>query len=183
MRRLTARCGAAGAIVLISLVATAGCGGDTRRAGTAPTVPSPSATTATGAALVPMPVAGRARRAYVTRVDRICGRMDPERNRAREDARGGLPEVARRYDDSIALGARELQMIQAITPPRGDERALRANVFGVIARQLAVRRRIHTALVARDLSAVTSLQAQLDELTRSLVGFARGYGFKVCGTD
>ena len=168
------------------MILVAGCGGDTRRAGQAPVQP-PTATPAQAAApagpLVAARVTDPERRAYIARIDRICSRFDPARNRAREDASGDVAEVARRYDESIAVGARELREIEAVRPPHGDSAALRANVFDVIARQLELRRRIHVALVAREAGTVTALQAQLDALSHSLVGFARGYGFTICGTD
>ena len=39
------------------------------------------------------------------------------------------------------------------------------------------------ALAATDVAKLQTLRAQLDSLTESLLGFARGYGFQVCGED
>jgi hypothetical protein len=169
-----------------------GCGGDQRRAsesgidGTGSVTARPvAATTAVGPleAAVSAPVTNPARRVYIARVDRICGRIDPERNKEREDSNGALNDVARRYLVASVLSARELHEIEAIAPPRGDARALKTNVFDVIVRQLAIRKQIHLALLERDLTTVQARQSGLDDLTRLLAGFARGYGFTVCGTD
>ena len=168
----------------------AGCGGEPRRAETVKTVtqasPAP-ATTATGP-VVPAKATDPVRRAYIARVDRICAHLDPERGSARERVgksgdRGDAEEAAVAYDDSIALGEKQLRQIEAVRAPSRDRAPLEANVFGVIRRQLAVRRKIRAALAAHDLTQLTTLRRQHDDLTRSLVGFARGYGFQVCGED
>jgi hypothetical protein len=170
----------------LALLALTSCGADSRRASQqnvrertqASTVPA----TGTGP-IVPARVTDPARRAYIARVDAVCKRLDPERNGAREKAAGDTAQVLKGYDDSIGLGASQLRDIEAIKPPPGDAAALHANVFDVIRRQLAVRRQISTALANGDSAQVQTLQRQLDDLTRSLTGFARGYGFQVCGTD
>ena len=165
----------------------AGCGGEPRRAETVRTVtqasPAP-ATTATGP-VVPAKATDPVRRAYIARVDRICAHLDPERGSARERVgeSGDAEKAAVAYDDSIALGEKQLREIEAVRAPSRDRAALEANVFGVIRRQLAVRREIRAALAAHDLTRLTTLRRQHDDLTRSLVGFARGYGFQVCGED
>jgi hypothetical protein len=178
---------AAGSALLLT-----GCGADQRRASessidaTAGVTARPVAATGTAGrfeATVSVPVTDPARRTYVARVDRVCGRIDPERNKEREDSNGALNDVARRYAVASVLSGRELREIEAITPPRGDAPALKTNVFDVIVRQLAIRKQIHQALLERDLASVEARQSDLDDLTRLLAGFARGYGFKVCGTD
>ena len=170
----------------------AGCGADQRRASessinaTGGVTARPVAATGTAGrsdAAVSAPVTGRARRAYVARVDRVCARIDPERNKEREDSAGALSDVARRYAVASVLGARELREIEAISPPRGDVRALKTNVFDVIVRQFAIRKQVHQALLEHNLATVRARQNDLDDLTRLLAGFARGYGFRVCGTD
>lgn len=179
--------GALPAIVLM----LAGCGGDGRRASessigeTSSTAAQPVAATGSpgpAEAMVSAPITSPARQVYIARVDRICGRLDPARSKEREDSGGGIDEVARRYVAATTLSADELRRIEGVAPPRGAARALRANVFGVITQQLAIRKQIHTALKARDLATLEARQAELDDLTRSLAGFARGYGFQVCGT-
>ena len=111
--------------------------------------------------------------------------MDPERNAAREQVATSADagQAAKTYDDTIAVGEGELWRIEALPVPPGDGGVLRANVFDVIRRQLAIRRQIRDALAAQDIAQLTSLRGELDSLTRSLTGFARGYGFKVCGED
>ena len=181
--RLVAVTAPLAAIVLLAV----GCGGDRNRAETMTTAaPAQAApTTTTSVPVVTANVTDPRRRAYIARVDRICAQMDPERNTARErtgqsaDARA----AASAYDDSIALGEAQLRRIRAVPVPPRDRDALEANVFGVIRRQLATRRQISAALAAGDLTRLRTLRARLDDLTRSLSGFARGYGFRVCGED
>ena len=167
----------------------AGCGGDARRADLGDTTTTTQAAVAarTGSAPAVSAVpATPARRSYVARVDSVCARMDPERNRARRHAEMAtdMAGTVKAYDDSISLGERQLRRIEAIPPPPGDAKLLRANVFDVINQQLAVRRQMRDALAANQgLSEVQQLRARLDDLTRTLVGFARGYGFQTCGED
>lgn len=180
------------AIAAASALLVTGCGGDQRR-GSEPSIGATATVTARPVAAVgpggkletpvSAPATDPARRAYIARVDRICGRIDPERNKEQEDSTGALSDIARRYVVASVLSADELREIEAITPPRGDARALRTNVFDVIVRQLSIRKQIHRAILARDLTTVEARQSDLDDLTRLLAGFARGYGFKVCGTD
>jgi hypothetical protein len=179
--------------VLLVAVGSAGCGGDTRRGesettttGTAaPEPPAAQGQAGTGRPVIAAKVTNPARRAYVARVDSICRRLDPERGK--EQARVGesaRPEEAvRAYDDTIALGWRELRQIEAIPTPPGEHELLRANVFDVIRRQLAIRRQISSALAETNVPQLRRLRAELDNLSRSLGGFARGYGFQVCGED
>lgn len=184
------RTGVASVLVLVSVFVLAACGGDTRRASEPSIGHGGTTALAASASLEPVvvaavssPVTNGARRAYIARLDAVCSRLDPERNRQRENASGDLAQVAGRYQDAIALGAGELREVESVTPPRGDARALRVNVFDVITRELAVRKLIHTALLAGNMTALETQQQRLDQLTGWLAGFARGYGFKICGTD
>jgi len=169
-------------------VLLAGCGGDKRRGEAEQT----EATSAPSAAATPAPSGERpqvtkvtdpARRAYVTRVDAVCGRIEPER--AKEQERVGTStepaEAVKAYEDSINLGWRELRRIEAIAEPPGDATLLEANVFDPIRGQLALRARIRGALAAADVPLLRRLRTELDNSTRALTGFARGYGFRVCG--
>jgi hypothetical protein len=175
-------------VVGVALLA-AGCGGDTRRAesetGGIATQPAPIPTTpSTGRApVVSAGVKDPVRRAYISRVDRVCGQLDPERNATRERVGSAADpgEAAKAYDEGTAVGSRQLRQLEAIPPPPGDGGALRANLFGPIATQLALRRQIRDALAAVDVARLRQLRAQLDNLTRTVVGFARGYGFRSCG--
>lgn len=180
---------AAGFLVALA----AGCGGDKRRAESETTgvathpapAPAPLHQGVTGGPVIATKVTDPARRAYVARVDSVCHRLDPERSTAQgrvgEQALPG--EAAKAYDDTIALGWRELRQIEAIPVPPGEQALLRANVFDVIRRQLTLRRRIGDALAAVDVPRLRQLRGELDNLARSLGGFARGYGFRVCGED
>ncbi len=126
-----------------------------------------------------------ARRAYVARVDAICSKIDPER--AREQERVGASsqptEAVKAYDDTIALGWRELRQIRALPPPPGDAALVKANIIDPVKGQLALRARIGNALAAADVPLLRQLRAELDNSTRALTGFARGYGFHVCGEE
>jgi hypothetical protein len=179
---------------LLVVLGAAGCGGDTRRgesetteAATAPAVPNAMAEGQAGAGgpVVATRVTDPARRAYVARVDSVCSRFDPERSRAQERVAGmSRPgEAAKTYDETVGLGRMELRQIEAIPMPPGEGELLQANVFSVIGRELAIRREIGRALAATDISQLRRLRSELDGLSRSLGGFARGYGFRVCGED
>lgn len=166
-----------------------GCGGDRRRAetesGEAPTrsgsVPAPE-TTHSGPVRVTK-VTDPTRRRYIASVDAICGKLDTER--ATQEERVGsahAPEdAARAYDDTVALGWRELKRIESIAPPPGDAALLRANVFDSVKEQLKLRARMSAALAETDVPLLRALRTELDNSTRALTGFARGYGFRVCG--
>ncbi len=171
-----------------ALALLAGCGGDVRRgesegAAQNATTQTSSTPTQTSTPVPVTPVRNPARRAYVARVDRVCSGLDPERNSARErvGSSADAQEAAKAYDDDIASGETELRQIEAIPVPPGEKQLVRTNVFDVIRRQLALRRQIRDALAAVDVPRLRSLRRQLDDLSRTLTGFAAGYGFKVCG--
>ena len=177
----------AGSIVLALL---AGCGGDTRRSESeggrtalTPTAQAP-AQSKPGPVVITK-VTDPARRAYIARVDRICSNLDTERNSARERVAGAADpqEASTAYEDTIATGEAELRRIQAVPAPPGEAQLLRTNVFDVIRRQLALRAEIRNTLPSLNVTRLQALQAQLDDLSRSVTAFARGYGFRVCGED
>jgi hypothetical protein len=178
------------AAVAISALALPGCGGDVRRAETTVTV-APSAQPVTHVKLPSGPAVSvrapsPARRAYLARADRVCARFDPKRNEARRRAAAEAADPAkatRSYDEGIKVGVAQLRALEAIPPPSGDRAALRANVFAPLRAQLALRRRVGTALSHGDAAVLRPLQRRIDDLTRALEGFALGYGFKSCGTD
>lgn len=183
LRPLALTCLVAGAGALLL-----GCGGDTRRGedegASAPATTSTQASTSAPTAPAPVAeVTDPARRRYVARVDRICRTLDPEANSAEErvGAATDAGEAAKAYGDDIKVGETEWRQITAVPVPPGEEQLLKANVFDVIRRQLALRREIRVALAAEDVPRLQSLRGELDNLTRSLVGFARGYGFRDCG--
>ena len=175
----------------LTLAALSGCGGDTRRGETEKSSPPAAHTTASaprrhGTATKNPPVATVAdprRRAYVVRTDRICRRFDPERNSERERVReaADLQGAEKAYEQGTALGNAELKRLEAVAPPPGDAAVLRANVFDPVRRQLALRTQIRTALAAVDLPRLRALRARLDDISRELSAFARGYGWRACG--
>ncbi len=174
--------------VAIAIPLLTACGGETGRAETSTTVAqTPDYGSGTQLATTPSTanVNDPARRAYIARVDGVCRKLDRERNAAREQAASGAETSAgtQAYDDSIALGWRQLHAIEAIQTPPGDAKLLRTNVYDVLRRQLAIRRQMGGALAETDVPQLQTLRTQLDSLTQSLLGFARGYGFRVCGED
>jgi len=108
----------------------------------------------------------------------VGGRTSREK---RVGASSGTAEAVKAYDDTIALGWRELRRIRAIPPPPGDAALLNANVFEPVRRQLALRAQIGKALGATDIPLLRRLRSELDNSSRALSGFARGYGFRACG--
>lgn len=180
----------AGIGVFLALAGLSGCGGDTRRGETETTSPAANRPAASaphrhGAAAKP-PVATIAdprRRAYVARTDRICRSLDSERNAERRRARDAadLQRAEKAYEQGTALGNAELKRLEAVAPPPGDAAVLRANVFDPVRRQLALRTQIRVALAAVDLPRLRVLRARLDDISRALSAFARGYGWRACG--
>jgi hypothetical protein len=170
------------------LVGLAGCGGETRRAETE-TESAASAVPATPPASAPVkrvPVAkvtDPRRRAYVDRTDKICSSLDPERSNARKRVgeSADIQGAVKAYEQDTALGSSELHRIEAVPPPPGDAALLRANVFDPIKRQLALRAEIRAALAAVDVPRLRVLRAELDNISRALSAFARGYGWRACG--
>lgn len=185
-----------GAFVAVAVTGLSACGGDRNRADEA-AGGSPSTTTAATTSSpattphVQLPkgpaVSARAtdpaRRAYIARADRVCARYDPKRNEARkrtgEAADAG--EATKAYDEGVKLATAQLRALEAIHVPASEAGVLRANVFEPLHAQLQLRHRIAPALAVNSVAEVRPLQRQLDGLSRSLEGFARGYGFHVCG--
>jgi hypothetical protein len=174
-------------LLSVAAVLVAGCGGEPQRAGegTVPNVatatqPAPETGAAPG---VSATVSDPARRAYIAGADRICERLDPKRNEARRRVgeAGDTAEAVKGYDEGISLAAQQLRELEAIPVPPRDRELMRTDVFDVLRQQLSLRQQVRAGLQAGDVALVEGLQTQLDDLTRSLQGFARGYGFRVCG--
>ena len=181
--RLLVLCGLA-----LALVAPSGCGGDKRRAegeSTATQTTHTAGTTSVGGqqSVPATAVTDPRRRAYIAKTDRICRSVDPERNTARERVgeSADTQEAARSYEEGTALGTSELKRLEAVPAPRGDDKLLRANVFGPVRQQLALRAQIRVALATADVPRLRVLRAELDNIGRALAGFARGYGWRACG--
>jgi hypothetical protein len=182
-------------LLLVAVIALlVGCGGDTGRAETegseattqqSGSQPSETQQHPSGGSVQVAKVTDPARRAYVARVDGICDKLDPERSREQErvGTAADTTEAVKAYDDTIALGWRELRQIRALPPPPGDVALVKANVIDPVKGQLVLRARIRDALAAADLPMLRRLRAELDNSTRALTGFARGYGFQVCGEE
>jgi len=170
-------------------VALSACGGDTRRAETEGGTVQTTQTTSTQApagghrSIPAAAVTDPRRRAYIAKTDRICRTLDRERETARERVgqSADTQEAAKSYEKETALGSSELKRLEAVPPPPGDAKLLRANVFGPVRRQLALRAQIRVALAAADVPRLRALRTELDSITRALTGFARGYGWRDCG--
>ena len=181
---------AAGLIAAIAAaVALVGCGGDSRRAETEPAgsnpVPAGSESPQAGrrAAVPVAAIADPRRRAYVRRTDRICSQFDNERNSERERVReaADVSGAERAYERGTVLGRSELRQLEAVPAPPGDDALLQANVFAPVRSQLALRAQMRTALAEVDLPRLRALRARLDDISRALSAFARGYGWRSCG--
>ena len=95
-----------------------------------------------------------------------------------------MAEASKAYDGRRSRSdGRSSAQIEAIPRPPGEEKLLKANVFEPIRGQLALRESIAKALAATDIQRLRLLRAELDNSTRTLTGFARGYGFSVCGEE
>lgn len=172
--------------VFLALAGLSGCGGDTRRGETETTSPAATSVPVRHGTAANPPVATIAdprRRAYVARTDRICRSLDSERNTERQRVREApdIQGATKAYEQGTVLGGEELKRLEAVAPPPGDAAALRANVFDPVRRQLALRAQIRVALAAVDLPRLRVLRAQLDDISRALSAFARGYGWRACG--
>jgi hypothetical protein len=177
-------------VLTVAAIIAAGCGGDPERAdegtvSTAATATQPAPATAGKQGAVSAPVSDPARRAYIARADRICERLDPKRDEARKRVgeSADTAEAVSAYDDGISLAAEQLRELEAIPVPPRDTELIRTNVFDLLRRQLALRREIRPGLEAGEVESVEGHQAEMDDLTRALQGFARGYGFRVCGVE
>ncbi len=182
-------------IILFAILVAAlvGCGGDRRRGETEGNETTSRSGAVAEAEMAPPTTPGEsvhvtkvsdpARRAYVAKVDAVCAQMDPERaeSQDRVGTSVDVAEASNAYDQTIALGRQELRRIEAIPPPPGEDRLMKANVFEPIHGQLALRESVAKALAATDIPRLRLLRAELDNSTRTLTGFARGYGFRVCG--
>lgn len=187
------RAGPIAAIAAIAAIAITlalgGCGGDTRRGeseSTGPTHAQPLTALPQGGRQAAVPVAAVTdprRRAYIRRTDSICGRYDKERNSERENVRDAtdLNGAESAYERGTVLGRTELRQLEAVPPPPGEGALLRANVFDPVRRQLALRAEVRKALSNVELPRLRALRAQLDDISRALSAFARGYGWRACG--
>jgi hypothetical protein len=177
-----------GLCVPLALAALAGCGAETRRAETETEAATTSvpATPASSSQPKNAPVAkvtDPRRRAYIASTDRICRSLDPERSTARKRVgeSADIQGAVKAYEQDTALGSSELRKIEAVPPPPGDAALLRANVFEPIRSQLVLRTKIRAALAAVDVPRLRILRAELDNISRALSAFARGYGWRACG--
>jgi hypothetical protein len=164
---------AAAAVVL------AACGGDARRAPVVQ-VTSPSVSVPPGTARVTDPERAR----YVRAVDAVCARDNPRREQAVADAEAA-PDVAgavKAYNDDITIAQGQLRGVSGVTPPPADRVLIRANVLDRLQQRIVLRRALRDDLSRSDAASAQRHRAQLDALTLTLESFARGYGFKVCGS-
>lgn len=172
--------------ISLSLAALAGCGAETRRAETETATTSVPAAPAPNSQPKNVPVAKVTdphRRAYIASTDRICRGLDPERSTARKRVgeSADIQGAVKAYEQDTALGSSELRKIEAVPPPPGDAALLRANVFEPIRSQLVLRTKVRAALAAVDVPRLRILRAELDNISRALSAFARGYGWRACG--
>ena len=157
----------------------AGCGGEPNRAPVRE-VSTPTVAQAAGTARITDPARAR----YVQEVDRVCSRYNPRRERAVSDAEGA-PDVSHAvaaYDDNIGLAEAQLRGVEGITVPPGDRALIQHNVVDRLRERLALRRALRTDLQDSDATSAQQDRARLDASLIALEAFARGYGFRVCGS-
>ena len=179
-RRLSkARRRAAFAAAAATMGLLAGCGGESGRAPVRE-VSTPAVVQAAGTAHITDPARAR----YVQAVDRVCSRYNPRRERAVSEAEGA-PDVTRAvaaYDNNIGLAEAQLRGVEAITVPASDRGLIQHNVVDRLRQRLALRRALRTDLQDSDASRAQQDRAHLDASLIALEAFARGYGFRVCGS-
>jgi hypothetical protein len=168
---------------LVVTVATTGiltgCGGESGREPvrqvSTPTVIQPA-----GTARVKDPVRAR----YVEAVDRVCSRYNPRRERAVSEAEGApdVDQAVAAYDDNIGLAEAQLRGVEAIAVPSTDRALIKHNVVDRLRERLALRRALRTDLRDSDSAGAQRDRAHLDASLIALEAFARGYGFRVCGS-
>ena len=162
--------------LLLLGVPLAGCGGEGGRAPAA----TPAAVTVdepSGTARVTDP----ARATYIRRADRVCAELDPEREGKLREVEGA-EDPAGTYADTVTLAEEQLRRIEALTPPAADGDLIARNVIDRLHSRLVFRHRLRSDLAAGDERAAASDQAHYEALGIAVRSFARGYGFKECGT-
>ncbi len=86
------------------------------------------------------------------------------------------------YDDNISLAEAQLRGVEAIPVPSADRALIQHNVVDRLRQRLALRRSLRTDLRDSDAAGAQRDRAQLDASLIALEAFARGYGFRVCGS-
>ena len=165
--------------VATTLGVLTGCGGESKRAPVRE-VSTPTVAQSAGTARVTDPVRAR----YVQEVDRVCSRYNPRRERAVSDAERA-PDVSHAvaaYDDNIGLAEAQLRGVEGITVPTTDRALIQHNVVDRLRERLALRRALRTDLQDSDAASAQQDRARLDASLIALEAFARGYGFRVCGS-
>jgi hypothetical protein len=162
-------------------VAPVGCGGEARR-GPVRTVagPPPAAVTVNepaGTARVTDP----ARAAYIRRADRVCADLDPRRESKLHEVEGAS-DPAGAYAQTVTLAREQLRRIEAIHPPAGDRELIARNVIDRLRERLGLRDRLQRDVADDDADAAARDQSQFEALGVAVHSFARGYGFRKCGT-
>jgi len=157
----------------------AGCGGEPARAPVRE-VSTPTVTQSAGTARVTDPARAR----FVQEVDRVCSRFNPRREVAVSEAKAApdVDHAVAAYDDNISLAEAQLRGVEAIAVPSADRALIRHNVVDRLRERLALRRALLTDLRDSDAAAAQRDRAQLDASLIALEAFARGYGFRVCGS-
>lgn len=163
-----------------NILVLSACGGEPRRAVSYTTVVS---TPDVGEPSDTARVIDPARAAYIRRVDAVCARINPERERAISGvgSAGDNAHAEQSMKQSIVLAEQQLREVAAVKPPAADRQLIASNVIDRLKTRLGLRRKLAVDLRDDDVGDASRNRAQLDALTIALRSFARGFGFRVCG--
>jgi len=170
-------------LILLTVAVVTGCGGGTTTVA--------KTTQTSHASTITLPAESAAARArYIARADRICFR---HRGRAahfqHQLARLADAPSSTENDRKAATVMRNagqllsevLDLLGRLSPPPGDEAAIRA-YFDAMRQEIDLVNKEARALEALDASRVRHLDSQLRNAISEVKQIARGYGFRACGS-
>jgi hypothetical protein len=129
-------------------------------------------------------VAGTTREAYIATVDPMCKQTDRKTRRALRDYRETLNQhrhqrAARILLRGLRIYARSVRRLKEIEPPPADA-ALIAKWLGLETDDIAVTRRMATALRRERFARYNRLVRKSIDLEHRIDRTLRGYGFRYC---
>jgi hypothetical protein len=122
---------------------------------------------------------------FIEQGDDLCGQfreevegLDEELTAALED--GDYEEAATILSGGLEITRRQLEEFEALPTPEADA-AVIDDYLSSTEQQLAITDRLVEALRDQDVSQISALAEEVDEIETETDGIAKGYGFKVCG--